>query len=90
MSTTPIRLEADLEARVAAAAARASKTPHAFVLEATANTVEQYEQAHAFPRVAGQRWAAILAGGGTVPWDDAKAWLEARVPGETPPRLTTR
>jgi predicted transcriptional regulator len=41
MTTTTIRLEDDLKARVAAAAEKAGKTAHAFILEAISQTVEQ-------------------------------------------------
>lgn len=40
MSTTTIRLEEDLNARIAAAAKREGKTAHAFILDAIAHTVE--------------------------------------------------
>ena len=84
MSTTTIRIEDDLKARVAAAAERAGKTAHAFILEAIAQTVEQIELDDEFHRVADERWAKVLATGKTVPWDDAKAYLEARSRGERP------
>lgn len=82
MSTTTIRLEDDLKARVAAAAQRAGKTAHAFILDAIAQTVEQVELDNAFNAIADQRWANIQASGKTVPWDDAKAYLTARARGE--------
>ena len=82
MPTTTIRIEDDLKARIAAAAQRAGKTAHAFILDAIAQTVEQDELDAAFHRLADERWAKILATGRTVPWDDAKAWLEARSHGE--------
>ena len=82
MTTTTIRMEDDLKARVAAAAQRAGKTAHAFILDAIAQTVEQVELDEAFHRVADERWSTILATGKTVQWDDAKAWLEARSRGE--------
>jgi predicted transcriptional regulator len=84
MTTTTIRIEDDLKARVAAAARRAGKTTHAFILDAIARTVEQAELDEAFHRVADERWAKVLASGKTVPWDEAKAWLEARSRGERP------
>ena len=90
MPTTTIRIETDLKARVAAAATRAGKTAHAFILEAIAQTVEQDEIDAAFHRIADERWAHILATGQTVPWDNAKAWLEAKARGEHPPRPTPR
>ncbi|MEA2733349.1 MAG: hypothetical protein QOF70_7824 [Acetobacteraceae bacterium] len=83
-TTTTIRIEDDLKARVAAAAERAGKTAHAFMLEAIAQTVEQAELNETFHQVADERWAKVLATGKTVPWDDAKAWLEARSRGAHP------
>jgi predicted transcriptional regulator len=84
MSTTTIRIEDDLKARVAAAAQRAGKTSHAFILDAIANTVEQAELDDEFHRMADERWIKLLATGETVPWDKAKAYLEARARGESP------
>jgi predicted transcriptional regulator len=89
-TTTTIRIEDELKARVAAAAERAGKTTHAFMLEAIARTVEQAEQDEAFHRVADARWANVLATGKTVAWDDAKAWLEARSRGERPRKPAAR
>ncbi len=88
--TTTIRIDDELKARVAAAAERAGKTAHAFILDAIARTVEQVELDEAFHRIADERWATILATGKTVPWDDAKAWLEARSRGERPRRPAAR
>ena len=81
MSTTTIRIEDDLKARVAAAAQHAGKTAHAFILDAISQTVEQVELDNAFNTLADQRWANIQASGKTVPWDDAKAYLAARANG---------
>jgi predicted transcriptional regulator len=82
MSTTTIRIEDDLKARVATAAQQAGKTAHAFILDAISQTVEQVELDNAFNAVADQRWAKIKASGKTVPWDDAKVYLAARANGE--------
>lgn len=82
MTTTTIRIEKDLKARIAAAAERTGKTAHAFILDAIAQTVEQAELDEAFHRVAEERWGKLMATGRTVPWDDAKAYLEARARGE--------
>ena len=84
MSTTTIRIEDDLKARVAAAAERAGKTAHAFILDAIAQTVEQVELDDEFHHVADARWAKVLSTGKTVAWDDAKAYLEARLRGKSP------
>lgn len=90
MSTTTILIEDELKARVAAAAERAGKTPHAFILDAIAQTVEQTELDEAFHRIADHRWAKVLATGKTVAWDDAKAHLEARSRGERPRKPAAR
>jgi predicted transcriptional regulator len=90
MATTTIRIEDDLKARVADAAARAGKTTHAFILDAIAQTVEQAEQEDAFHRIADERWANLLATGKTVSWDAAKVWLEARARGERPRKPMAR
>jgi len=90
MTTTTIRIEDELKARVAAAADRAGKSAHAFMLEAIAETVAQSELDDEFHRLAEERWEKILATGETVSWDDAKAWLEARGAGGQPRRPMAR
>ena len=90
MSTTTIRIEDELKARIATAAKRAGKTAHAFILDAIAETVEQSEQDDEFHRVADERWAKFLSTGKSVPWDDAKAYLEARSRGERPRKPASR
>jgi predicted transcriptional regulator len=90
MSTTTIRLEDELKARVAAAAERAGTTAHAFILEAIAQTVEQAELEEEFHRIADERWAKVLETGKTVPWDEAKAYLEARASGKHARKPTAR
>ncbi|MBC7636933.1 MAG: ribbon-helix-helix protein, CopG family [Acetobacteraceae bacterium] len=90
MTTTTIRIEDELKARVAAVASRAGKSTHAFILDAIAETVERVEQEDALHRIADERWADILATGQTVNWDDTKAWLGARSRGEKPPKPAAR
>jgi predicted transcriptional regulator len=90
MTTTTIRLEGDLKTRVAAAAEKAGKTAHAFILDAISQTVEQTELDEAFHRVADERWAKLLSTGKTVPWNDAQAYLEARARGERPRKPAAR
>lgn len=90
MTTTTIRLEDHLKARVAAAAEREGKTAHAFILDAIAQTVEQAELDEAFQRVAEGRWKKVLDTGKTVAWDDAKAYLKARALGESARKPTAR
>lgn len=90
MTTTTIRIDDDLKIRVAAAAERAGKTAHAFILEAIVRTVEQAESDDEFHQIADARWAGILATGKTVPWADARAYLEARGRGERPRKPVAR
>jgi predicted transcriptional regulator len=90
MSTTTIRIEEDLKSRVAAAAHRAGKTAHAFILDAVAQTVEQVELDASFNALADHRWANIQSTGKTVAWDGAKTYLAARSRGETARKPATR
>lgn len=54
MGTTTIRLEEDLQARIAAAAEREGKTAHAFIVDAIVRTVERSESDDALQRKAEQ------------------------------------
>ena len=89
-TTTTIRIEDELKARVAAVAERAGKTAHAFILDAITQTVEQVEQDNAFQALGQERWQAIQATGQTVPWDEAKAYLAARAQGKPARKLAAR
>lgn len=90
MSTTTIRLEAALKARIEAVARKAGKTPHAFILEAISQTVERAEHENELDRLADDRWATLLKTGKTVAWSDAAAYVRARGRGETPRKPAAR
>ncbi len=90
MSTTTIRIDDALKARVAAAAERAGKTAHSFILDAIAQTVEQAELTDSFHHEADERWARILSKGKTVAWDEMRAYLAARATGKAPPKPRSR
>jgi predicted transcriptional regulator len=90
MSTTTIRIEDELKARVAASAARSGKTTHAFIVDAIAQTVARAELDEQFHHVADERWAKLLATGKTVPWDEARVYLQARAAGEHPRKPAAR
>lgn len=90
MSTTTIRLDQQLEARLAAAAERAGMTAHAFILEAIERSIEQSEIEDAFHRVAEQRWVSLLAGGKSIAWDQASAYVAACARGERPRKPAAR
>jgi predicted transcriptional regulator len=93
MSTTTIQIGEALKARLSAAAERAGTTPHSFILDAIEQKVEQVEQVELdddLHRVADERWAKVQETGTTVPWDEARAYLEARVKGDRPDRPVAR
>jgi predicted transcriptional regulator len=90
VSTTTIRIQDDLKARIAAAADRLGKSPHAFMLDAIAHQVEQAELDEAFHRLADERWRGIEVTGATVGWDEAREWVEARLHGKNPARPVPR
>lgn len=90
MATTTIRIEDELKLRVSVAAKIAGKTPHAFILDAIAATVEQVELETEFDAIAERRWASIVATGKTVPWEAARQHILARSRGERPQRPTTQ
>ena len=79
MSTTTIRLPADLKERIAIAAKRAGTTSHGFILEAIAQKAEQVEQRADFLAVAEKRYAGIVATGKTIPWNEMRLYLEDRI-----------
>jgi predicted transcriptional regulator len=90
MSTTTIRLEDELKARVAAAAQQAGVTAHAFILDAIAQTVNRVEEDNAFHALADARWQGIQDTGKTVSWDEAQAYLTARASGGRPRKPVAR
>ena len=90
MSTTTIRLPEDLKARIAAAAGRAGKTPHALILEAIAEKAEKAERRSDFHSVAEERFAAIAASGKSLPWSEMRTYLQARAAGRRPRRPVAR
>jgi len=90
MSTTTIRLPKDLKTRVAAAAERAGKTAHGFILEAIAEKADREAQSAEFLDAAEKRYANIVASGKTIPWNKMRAYLEDRVAGRTAVRPSAR
>lgn len=90
MSTTTIRLPDRLKARVAAAAKRAGKTPHSFILEAIAEKTGEEERRRDFREVAEKRYAGIVATGRTIPWSEMRAYLDDRLAGKKPRRPGSR
>ncbi len=83
MSTTTIRLSEELKARVAEAAKHAGTTAHGFILAAIAEKAEQEERRTRFDAEAEERYARIVASGKTIPWQEMRGYLEARIAGKS-------
>lgn len=90
MSTTTIRLPDELRARVAEAAKQAGTTSHSFILEAIAQKADEVERRSDFHAVAEERYARILETGKTIPWEDMRSYLQARIAGKPARRPTAR
>lgn len=90
MSTTTIRLPKELKARVVAAAERAGKTSHSFILEAISDKADQEEQRADFDDVAEKRYAKIVASGKTIAWHEMRTYLEDRAAGKVTSRPVAR
>lgn len=90
MSTTTIRLSEELKERVAQAAERAGTTPHAFILDAIAEHVDEEDRRNDFHETAERRYAAIIATGKSIPWEEMRTYLEDRVAGKQTTRPTAR
>jgi len=90
MSTTTIRLDDELKARVAAAAERAGKTTHGFIIDAITGETERSELEAQFHRVADERWARFLKTGKSIPWGDGRQYLEALSRGDRAARPAAR
>lgn len=90
MSTTTIRLPEALKSRVAKAAEAAGTTSHNFILEAIAEKAEMAERRAEFHALADQRYAGFVETGESIPWEDARAWLEQRLAGKRVKRPAAR
>ena len=90
MSTTTIRIDERLKARLVSAAERAGTTAHGFILDAIEQTIAQSELDQAFHSVAEKRWATLLASGKSIGWDEASAYVAARARGKAPRKPAAR
>ena len=82
MTTTTIRLPEELKARITAAVTSTGTTVHGFILEAIAEKAAQHEHRAEFESEAEERYARIVASGKTIPWQEMRLFLEARVAGK--------
>lgn len=76
MSTTTIRLPEDLKERLARAASRVGMSPHALILAAIAERVDDEERRNDFHDTAERRYAELVASGETIPWSEMRKYLE--------------
>jgi predicted transcriptional regulator len=90
MTTTTIRLPDDLKARVAEAARQMGMTAHGFIVEAIAEKTAQTERWADFDAIAEARYAGIVASGKTIPWQEMRGYLEARMADKTTVRPAAR
>lgn len=79
MSTTTIRLSEELKARVAEAAKQVGTTPHGFILGAIEEKAALAERRAEFHALADQRYARFLESGQSVPWEEVRDYLKARL-----------
>lgn len=83
MSTTTLRLPAELRARIAKLAEKSGKTPHGVMLEAIAQKVEEEELRASFHAEADSRFAEMIESGVGIPWHDMRTYLKTRASGKT-------
>ena len=82
MSTTTIRIDDELKARIALAAERAGKTAHGFILDAISRTVEDAELEDRFHLLADERWHKAQVTGKAIAAEDMHAYLDTRAQGK--------
>ena len=90
MSTTTIRLPPELKVRVAEAARRSGTTPHGFILSAIAEKADADQRRAEFEAMAHSRYEGIVASEKTIPWDEMRRYLQARVAGKKAQRPVAR
>lgn len=84
MSTTTIRLPEALKARVTRLAEREGTSAHGLILDAIAEKADALECRQSFYEEAEARYAEFLKTGLAIPWDEMRAYVEARMAGESP------
>ncbi len=82
MTTTTIRLPADVKARIAQVTSMADTNVHSFILQAITDKLAVAEQQADFQSVAQQRYAKIAASGQAIAWEDMRHYLQERAAGK--------
>ncbi|MFZ5491093.1 MAG: CopG family transcriptional regulator [Pseudomonadota bacterium] len=90
MSTTTIRLPEELKQRVRLAAERAGTTAHGFILQAIVEKTEREALRQDLDETANRRYAAIVASGETISWQDMRRYLEQGLKDKRPARPVAR
>jgi predicted transcriptional regulator len=79
MSTTTLRIDDALRARIARLAQVLEQTPHNFMVEALAQKADEAEWKLSLQREAQQRDQALQAGEPGVEWHEMRAYLKDRL-----------
>ena len=79
MSTTTLRIDQSLRARITRLAGALNQTPHNFMVEALAQKADETEWRLAVQTEAHQRDVALQAGEPGVEWHEMKTYLRARL-----------
>ena len=82
MTTTTLRLPADLKQRINDLAKSSGISVHSFMLEAIAQKADELELRIAFHAEADARVSELLTTGVGMDWHDARTYLTARVNGK--------
>jgi predicted DNA-binding protein len=85
MSTTTIRLPAELKERVARAADATGTTAHSFIITAISEQTELVERRASFHREGQERMAKYLQDGLSIPWSEMRRYMQERAAGKRPP-----
>lgn len=84
MSTTTLRIDQSLRARITRLASALNQTPHNFMVEALAQKADEAEWRLAVQTEAHQRDVALQAGEPGVEWHEMKTYLRARLAARAP------
>ena len=84
MSTTTIRIPDTLKARLSRLAEREGISAHGLILEAISEKADALELRQSFYDEAEARYARFLATGKAIPWEEMRAYVLARMAGESP------
>jgi predicted transcriptional regulator len=84
MTTTTLRLPADLKQRLDKLAKSSGTSIHSLMVDAIAQKADELELRAAFHAEADSRLEDLLAHGAGLDWHDMRSYLAARVKGKKP------